>query len=189
MMAAAGVMARHIVIPKPDPDGVLVALAGAVLPHGLLGLFLVAIAAMVMSTQEGLLNAASVCLSQDLLGFSRTLPDRTRLLLARAATVVFGSVAVAFAVKAPGIIDGLLICYSIWAPTILPALIWALAGLPTPKWSGVLSTVFGGTVAALVIVSKSGGTDPTRAVLFGLGASAVGFLIGFALKPKTGRAR
>jgi SSS family solute:Na+ symporter len=188
MMAAAGVIARHVLPPNSDADGALVSLAGVVLPHGLLGLFLVAIAAMVMSTQEGLLNAASVCLAQDLLGFSRSWRDHTRLTLARGATFLFGCVAVGFALKAPSIISGLLVCYSIWAPTVLPALIWALAGLPTPKWSGVLSTVFGGSVTAVIVLGKLGGGDPTRAVLVGFAASAFGFLVGFMLRPQLRRA-
>lgn len=181
MMAVAGVIAR-VVVPAPgDIEGVLVALAGAVLPSGLLGLFLVALAAIVMSTQEALLNSAAVCLTRDLSSKIRARNEDSQLVIARLATLVFGVLAVWMALRAPGIIDGLLICYSLWASTVLPPLVWGVIGLPTTRWSGVLSVLLGGAVTGYCLTAKLAGRNPAIAVLAGLTGSAVGGLIGFVI--------
>lgn len=180
MISAAGVMARILLGPHIDPDSALIQLARTVLPSGLLGLFLVALAAIVMSTQESLLNAASVCLTRDLLPTS--MPDRLQLRFARGATLAFGAVAAWLALRSPSIIDGLLICYSIWAPTILPALIWALLGLPARRWAGVGSIVGGAIVstAGFTLTSHSASIN----VLYGILGSFMGAVIGYLATPR-----
>lgn len=181
MMATAGIITRSIAAPLGNADSALISLATAVLPHGMLGLFFVALAAIVMSTQESLLNAASVCMTRDLLPPSYRLTDRSQVLWARGATLCFGVLAVFLALHAPEIIDGLLICYSIWAPTVLPALVWALFDLPTSRWAGVGSILFGGAGSSAILLTGVGGGSPTVAILVGLVLSAIGALIGYAI--------
>jgi SSS family solute:Na+ symporter len=176
MMATAGVMAHTILDHVSQPDGVLIQLAQAVLPAGLLGLFLVALAAIVMSTQESLLNAASVCMTRDLMPTS--LLDRKQLNVARVSTIFFAIAAAWLGLRAPGIIDGLLICYSIWAPTILPPLIWSLLGFRTSHLGGTLSIIGGGLASGSVLVFHIASSNPAIAILAGLSASLLGAIIG-----------
>ena len=176
MMATAGVMAHSILGRVNDTDSVLIQLAHAVLPAGLLGLFLVALAAIVMSTQESLLNAASVCMTRDLLPSSW--PDHKQLSAARFSTILFALTAAWLGLRAPGIIDGLLICYSIWAPTVLSPLVWALIGLPTSRLGGTLSIMGGGFASGSVLILHISSGGPAVAILVGLFASGIGGLIG-----------
>jgi SSS family solute:Na+ symporter len=176
LMATAGVLANTILGHVSQPDGVLILLAQAVLPAGLLGLFLVALAAIVMSTQESLLNAASVCMTRDLMPASWL--DRKQLYVARISTILFAITAAMLGLRAPGIIDGLLICYSIWAPTILPPLIWSLLGFRTSQMGGTLSILGGGLASGSVLVFHVASGNPAIAILAGLSASLLGAIIG-----------
>jgi solute:Na+ symporter, SSS family len=176
LMATAGVMSNTILGHISQPDGVLIQLAQAVLPAGLLGLFLVALAAIVMSTQESLLNAASVCLTRDLMPSSWL--DQKQLYVARVSTILFAIAAAWLGLRAPGILDGLLICYSIWAPTILPPLIWSLVGLPTSRTCGTLAILGGGLASGTVLVFHVASGNPAIAILAGLSASMLGGVIG-----------
>ncbi len=171
MMAVAGIMARALLGSVPQPDSVLIQLAREVLPSGLLGLFLVALAAIVMSTQESLLNAASVCMTRDLIPSRWS--EKNPLLIARIGTLLFAVAATWLGLRAPSIIDGLLVCYSIWAPTVLPSLIWALAGFRTSNLGGVLSILGGGITSASILVFHIASGDPAIAILAGLSASIV----------------
>jgi SSS family solute:Na+ symporter len=182
MMIAAGMIAREIVQSTADPEGILVSLAATVLPSGLFGLFLVAVACIVMSTEEALLNAAAVCLTRDLSARVRSWSEKKQLTIAKVATLVFAIVAVWLALKAPGIIDGLLICYSLWATTVLPPLVWGVAGLPVSRSSGVLSIIFGAAATGFMLVGKKAGGDPAIALLVGLVGCAVGAVVGLMFK-------
>ena len=79
--------------------------------------------------------------------YENGLPDRTALNVGRCATVGIAIVAAAGATAVPSIIKGLLICYTIWAPAILPvAVIGLWAKHPRPL-AGILSMCAGTFVA------------------------------------------
>ncbi len=176
MMATAGIVARQILGSASNTDGVLIQLAHSVLPSGLLGLFLVALAAIVMSTQESLLNAASVCLTRDLMPSKWS--DRKQLAVARISTIAFALCATWFGLRAPSILQGLLIAYSVWAPTILPALIWWLVGKRKGEFNGVLSIVSGGLVSTSVLIFHIASGNPAVAIVAGLVGSISGGIVG-----------
>ncbi len=180
MMATAGILARVLLGPVSQPDGALIQLAHLVLPGGLLGLFLVALAAIVMSTQESLLNAAAVCMTSDLM--PSVWPEKRQLFIARAGTILFAVAASWLGLRAPSIIDGLLICYSIWAPTILPPLIWALAGFRTSRLGGIFSIVGGGLMSATILIFHVASGSASVAILAGLSASLIFGLAGVAIQ-------
>jgi SSS family solute:Na+ symporter len=180
MMATAGILGRGLLGNVSQPDSVLIQLARAVLPQGLMGMFLVALSAIVMSTLESLLNAGSVCLTRDLISAFGDFADRTQLLVARMSTLAFAAIAAWLALRAPSVIDGLLICYSIWAPTVLPVLIWRLLKLPTNSYSGVMSIVLGGLCSSSVLIFHLLQGGPPVAILAGLFGSLVGALVGYA---------
>jgi SSS family solute:Na+ symporter len=185
MMVASGMIARVVISNPSDNDAVLVSLASSVLPHGLIGLFLVAVAAIVMSTQEALLNSAAVSLTRDIFPRLRATRERSQLTVAKAATLIFGVLAIWLALKAPSIIDGLLICYSLWATTVLPPLVWGVLGFPANRWSGVLSMICGGMGTGVILLGKIAGGDPAHAVIVGLVSSIVGGIVGMAFRSRT----
>jgi len=119
-------------------------------------LLLAVLISIIMSSLDSLLNAGAVAFTQDIVKPFAKLTDSTALSLGRCATIVIALTAAAGAVAVESIIDGLLICYTIWAPAILPA-IWAPAILPAliiGLWAknprplaGILSMAVGAVVA------------------------------------------
>jgi len=164
-----------------EGDELLVAIAEHVLPNGMWGLFVVGLAAVVMSSQESVLNAGAVAAVRDLaLPLRKQLTEGSQLRLARIATAVIALVGLFAAIQAPSIIKGLLICYGIWAPSVLPALVWGLVGLPTNRYAGVGAVVTGagGSVGALLVFGSESVVMPLAC---GFGGAAVGALVGLAV--------
>lgn len=148
MIGSAGILSRSLLPPNTPEDGVLLGLASMVLPAGLLGLFCVAAASIVMSTQESLLNAGAVALTRDILPKSFAWSDELQLRWSRGATLVGGLLSVLVALYSPGIVRGLLVCYSIWASTVLPPLVLALLGGRVSQRIALASMLGGGAACA-----------------------------------------
>ena len=184
MVATLGQTGRQLLPADTPEDSVFMELAAAVLPHGFLGLVVIALAAVVMSSQESVLNAGAVAFTRDLVGVFRPLNDRTSLLISRFLTAVLGAASIYFALQAASIIEGLMICYSIWACTVLPPLIWSLLGLPTSRTAGFLALLLGTVASVSILIFKLGGGSSTTALLAGLTASAVGGLLGAIVRPR-----
>ena len=170
-----GIAATGIVPVGTEPGGAMVAVAGLVLPEGLRALFVVAIAAIVMSTQESVLNAGAVSFVRDLRVVGHgDISDRAQLVSGRLATVVIGVLGVVVALVGPSIISMLLVAYSIWAPSVAVPLAWALLGLPITPRVGLGAVIGGmaGSVSAVLLIEGAG--DNGYAVLLGLIGSVVG---------------
>ena len=115
-------------------------------------MMLVVLISVVMSSLDSLLNAGAVAFTQDIVKPFKELPDKASLNVGRCATVVIASVAAACAPAVPSIIDGLLICYTIWASAILPALIIGLWIKHPRPLAGILSMGVGTVVAVIAIM-------------------------------------
>lgn len=171
MVVGLGVVAS-VAIPDVKSDDAFMTLAVKYLPHGLLGLLVVAIASIIMSSQESVLNAGAVSFTRDIRDVLSTSPltDEHRLSLSRLSTLVMGLLAAVLAYFAPSIIDGLLIIYSIWAPSVLPVFLLAIV-LRNPVRSAGTAAMVAGAVASLVwqFGLKEPGQVP--AILIGLSAN------------------
>lgn len=172
MVIGLGVIARQVV-PNAPPDEVFMTLVTTQLPHGLMGLLIVAVIAIHVSAKESVLNAATVSAVRDIGDVLVTIPnDRQRLLLSRIGTLVIGLTAATAALFAPTIIDGLLIIYSVWAPGVLMVLLFAvLLRSPTPA-AGAPAMIAG---AAVSLLWQFGLKEPAGipAILVGLAANVV----------------
>ena len=185
MVVGLGVAAQQI-LPGAKPDDVFMTLAIKFLPHGLLGLLVVALLAIIMSSQESILNAGAVSFTKDLVETVRNshMSDPSRLILSRVATFVMGLVAAILALAAPSIIDGLLLIYALWAPSVLPILVLGLLLRRVPAAAGLPAMIAGGGTAAIwqFGLKEPGGVP---AVLLGLAANLGVFLIVSLLNPKS----
>lgn len=171
MVVGLGVVAS-IAIPNAKPDDAFIMLATKYLPHGLLGILIIAMASIIMSSQESVLNAGAVSFTRDIrdaLG-GITLLDAQRLRLSRLSTLAMGLVAAVLAYFAPSIIDGLLIIYSVWAPSVLPVFLFAIL-LRKPVRGAGAPAMIAGAAASLIwqFALKEPGQVP--AVLVGLSAN------------------
>ncbi|MHC4574488.1 MAG: sodium:solute symporter family protein [Planctomycetota bacterium] len=139
VMVSLGIAARGIVPAGTDEDLVLLELVKTKMPAEGYALLLVVLVSVVMSSLDSLLNAGAVAFAEDVVKPFARLTDGAALNVGRSATIVIAAVAAAGAVAVPSIIDGLLICYTIWAPAILPALIIGLWVKRPRPLAGILS--------------------------------------------------
>lgn len=167
LMVALGVAARGIVLAGTHKDSVLTALVKTAFPLPCHALLLVVLMAIVMSSLDSLLNAGAVSFAQDLVHLLFKTSDRQSLIVGRVATVAIAVTAGLAATAVPGIIQGLLFCYNVWAPAILPALILGLCGTRPRAGAGILSMVAGGGAAILLQV------DPAKAWIDAAGIPAI----------------
>ena len=120
------------------------------LPVGMLGLVLAAIFGIIMSSQDSCLHSASVAFSIDIYQTIRPeASDKTLLAYSRYAVVVIGVIAVIFALLVPGLVQALLIVYTLWAPTVVAPLVIGLLWKGVPKASGMAGILAGAAAAAI----------------------------------------
>jgi len=154
VMIALGITARSIVPSTTGQDHVLLNLVRSTMPLGSYALLAVVLVSVVMSSLDSLLNAGAVAFTQDIFKplAKFDVPEALALNVGRWATVIVGIIAAVVASAVAGIIEGLLICYTIWAAAILPSLIGGLwIKRPSPL-AGMLSMTVGIIVAVIAIV-------------------------------------
>jgi SSS family solute:Na+ symporter len=178
VMIALGVSARMVVPEGTDQDHVLLELVKAKMPPEGYVLLLVVLVSVVMSSLDSLLNAGAVAFTEDIVRPFAGLPNGAALKIGRCATVVIAAIAAAGAVFVPSIIDGLIDCYTIWAPAILPALIIGLwAKYPSPL-AGILSMGVG-TCVAVMFQFVFPAAIKVPAIIPALGASLLAYVLGY----------
>ena len=186
-MIALGITARSIIPAGTGEDFVLLNLVKSILPASGYALLLVVLVSVVMSSLDSLLNAGAVAFTQDIVKPFVKLPDTSALNVGRAATIVIALVAAAGAVAVPSIIGGLLICYTIWAPAILPTLIIGLWIKRPRPLAGILSMGVGTVVAIMLwiilwlifkFVYPSDVEIPPLIIIPALGAALLAYALG-----------
>lgn len=181
VVISLGVVAHQIMPAEQiEEDYVLLSVVRRILPGGGHMLVLVVIISIIMSSLDSLMNAGAVAFTQDIVRPLQRLHDRSALDVGRAATIIIGAAAAVGAVAVPSLIDGLLVCYTIWAPAILPALVLGLWLKHPRPLAGVLSMVVGALVGGLLQLLLS---NPTKspAILLALAAALLAYLIGHVL--------
>jgi len=185
VMIALGVSARSIVPGNPAEDDVLLKLTKVTMPATGYTLLLVVLVSVVMSSLDSLLNAGAVAFTQDIVKPFKNVADATALKIGRCATVIIAAIAAAMGAAAvDSIINGLLICYAIWAPAILPALIIGLWIKRPRPLAGILSMGVGCIVAVTLWVTFKfilhwiEGTEIAPVIIPALAAALLAYLIG-----------
>jgi SSS family solute:Na+ symporter len=152
VMVSLGIVARGLVPAGTGEDHVLLNLVKTIMPTEGYMLLLIVTVSVIMSSLDSLLNAGAVAFTQDIARPIGRLTGASSLTIGRCATVAIALVAAVGTAVVPSIIDGLLICYTIWASAILPALILGL-WLPRPRpLAAILSMSVGTAVSMIAIV-------------------------------------
>jgi len=184
MMIALGIVARPTVAAGTHEDQVLLTLVKTTMPMEGYVLLLVALVSVIMSSLDSLLNAGAVSFTQDVVRPFAHLSDRGSLLCGRLATVTMAILVAAAALAVPSIIDGLLICYTVWAPAILPAAVLGLWLRQPRPLAGILSMTTGAAVALLLQFVWPNATE-IPPILLALAASLAAYLLGHSLAGST----
>ncbi|MHC4664794.1 MAG: sodium:solute symporter family protein [Planctomycetota bacterium] len=178
VMISLGIAARSIIAEGAKEDHVLLSLFKSIMPAEGYALLLVVLVSVVMSSLDSLLNAGAVVFAEDIVQPFVRLSDKAALNIGRCATIVIAAVAAAGAVAVPSIIRGLLICYAIWAPAILPALIFGL-WLKRPRpLAGILSMLVG-TGVAVVFQFVFPSAVKVPAIILALGSALLAYVVGY----------
>jgi len=187
-MIALGVVARGIIPPNTDEDHVLLGLVETIMPAEGYMLLLVVLVSIVMSSLDSLLNAGAVAFAEDIARPFAGANNTSALAVGRWATVSIAVVAALGTVAVPSIIDGLLICYTIWASAILPALILGLWIRQPRPLAGILSMSAGTFVAAVAIVLffvMPSAIKVPAIIIPALGAALLAYLVGHLMGSRT----
>jgi SSS family solute:Na+ symporter len=145
VMLTISIISKMSGIINSNADSVLFQLGSNFLPNGLLGFFLTALLGVIITTQDSLINSASVIFSIDIFNIIKEGDSKRNLIISRLAGIFVGLIAIVFAIKTPTILEGLANIYSFWAPTILVALLTSIF-LKKVYWQSVLlSMIIGGS--------------------------------------------
>jgi solute:Na+ symporter, SSS family len=150
VMVAIGIVARPLVTADASEDSILLKLVKATVPPAGYALMVVALLSVILSSLDSLLNAGAVVFTQDVLRRFTVRRDSAALIAGRYSTIVIAAVGSGLAVFVPSVIKGLLVCYGIWAPAILPAVIIGLWTKRPRPLAAFLSMIVGTTVGATV---------------------------------------
>jgi SSS family solute:Na+ symporter len=187
LMISLGVVGRAavakgapVVIQAARERDVLLGLVQKTMPVEGYALVLVAMMSVIVSSLDSLLNAGAVAFTQDVVRPFAPVSDPALLTCGRMATAAIALLAGVAALAVPSIIKGLLICYTVWAPAILPVLVFGL-WLPKPRpMAGILSMAVGATTALMFqyIRTQDLGMPP---ILLALSLSLLAYLLGHVL--------
>ncbi len=184
VMISLGITARSVIPMDTDEDRVLLNLVHSVMPASGYALLLVVLVSVVMSSLDSLLNAGAVAFTQDIVKPFTRLPNGSALNIGRAATIVIAITAAVCALAVQNIINGLLTCYAIWSPAILPALIIGLWIKHPKPLAGILSMGVGSAVAVVLwilfkfVLSWSVEVCLPRVIIPGLAFSLMAYFLG-----------
>jgi len=185
VMISLGVVARSIIPEGTGEDHVLLNFVKTIMPPEGLALLLVVLVSVVMSSLDSLLNAGAVAFTQDIVKPFLALPNHSALKTGRCATIIIAMIAAAVVPAVPSIIDGLLICYTIWASAILPALIIGLWIRNPRPLAGILSMGAGTVVAVIAIICLfvfPSIIDVPAIIIPALGAALLAYMLGHWLE-------
>jgi len=175
MMLTLGIVTKVILPNILSDDKVLLHLGETFYPVGLFGLFTVALVGVVMSSQDALINGASVIFSRDILHQISPLDDNKSLQISRIAGVFVGILSIFFAVYIPSVLTALLFFYSVWVPAMLVSTVFSIY-LEKHYWQSALSSMLLGTLSA-VIWEMNTDKEKLPTIIFGLLISIFSYLL------------
>ena len=180
-MIGLGIAARSLIDGDTHEDHVLLELVSQTMPSAGYALLMVVLVSVVMSSLDSLLNAGAVAFTRDLAGPLFGSSDDSALRTGRVATIAIAITAAAVSTVVHSIIEGLLVCYTIWASAILPSLLLGLwIKKPKPR-AAILSMSVGTAVAGtavLCLLIRPSLVQTSIIIVPGLAASVIAYAIG-----------
>ncbi|MBR9859834.1 sodium:solute symporter family protein [bacterium] len=148
-----------------------------ILPVGLMGLMMSAYFSAIMSTADSCLVAASGNLLTDILETLHIGKKVNQIRLSQAVTFIIGAIAIVLATRMNNVLELMLYSYAIMVSGLLVPVIGMLSlKKPSPAAALVAMIVGGGTTLTLIL-SKIELPFELDAILFGITASALSFII------------
>ncbi|NND07188.1 MAG: sodium:solute symporter family protein [Saprospiraceae bacterium] len=146
----------------------------------LYGVFIMALVGIVMSSQDSLINSGASVFVRDVVNLHIKLSESQSLHISRLATLLVGIASIVLSVYVPSVLEGLLWCYSLWAPSMLPILLASILLVDPSKRAGVSSIIVG---CLLAIWTKISPIDENIATLLGFIGSSITYIIIWRFRP------
>lgn len=148
-MLTLGIMAKTVLPNINNDDQVLLNLSEIYFPIGFFGLFAVAIVGVIMSSQDALINCASVVCAKDIISVIKPLGEKRIVRFSKIAGIGVGILSIILASFIPSIIEGLLLFYSIWVPSVLTVTVFAIF-LNNPSYQAAIVALIVGTISSIL---------------------------------------
>ncbi len=175
LMLTLGIISKTVLTGVTNDDQILLHLGENYLATGLFGLFTVAMVGVIMSSQDALINCASVVFVKDMVNVVNPLGEQHVFKFSRVAGVIVGVLSILLASFVPSIIDGLLFFYGIWVPSVLVVTVFSIF-LNKPSHVAALAALVVG-VATSILWNLTQWKDNIPNILVGLVLSTTIYLL------------
>ena len=173
LMLTIGILSNDHLSLNSNSDQILLETSKMFLNPAFYTLFALALIGVVMSTQDSLINSASITFGKDILR-PFNLDEKNTYLYSRIFCIVVGVLSIIFSTYLPNIIDSLLLFYSIWVPSMLVPLLFSIFKKKL-NWQSAVSSMFVGVVFGL-FWGKFNFLTEIPTILIGLIASLITYL-------------
>lgn len=144
LMLSIGVLSDFSLSTIPnDLDQIGITVSQRYFNKGIYGLFIVALIGIIMSTQDSLINSGSTVFVRDIIYPLKEIDEKKSLIYSKISTIIIGLFTIILSTYVPSVIEGLLWCYSIWAPSILTILVASIVLNKHSKIGGISSILIG----------------------------------------------
>lgn len=120
LMNVIGVMGKSLRPDMRNSDQILLSLAEIHFPDAIYGIFIIAMIGVIMSSQDSLLNGASVVFCEDIIDPFFKMTDEGKVICAKAATIGSGIVSIVIAGGIDSVISFLMPITEFYVPMLLP---------------------------------------------------------------------
>jgi solute:Na+ symporter, SSS family len=181
-------LGSRILLPDHGAQGILLALADALLSTPLTCLFVVALVSIIVSTCTSALLSPSALLAHNLLGRIPGVRSR-KLLVDRGAVLAVTGLSLPLAFVGKNVLELLEMAFEVGLVGLLVPFVMGIYGKPRGEWAGLLSILLGLTVWLGHYGLIAWGTHPIidgfPPEFSGTGASVIGYALGQRLHRQT----
>ena len=153
VMVVVGDLGGYLHGSLPVNDNILLELGRLHYPVIINGLFVVAMAGVIMSTQDSVLNNASVVFSADILSVLRQgMSEEKKLKYSKIAIVAMGLFSITAAQFIDSLLGAFILLTSVFIPSYLPVMIFSIF-VKRPYWPAAVAAVVTGAASSLFWLS------------------------------------
>ncbi|MEQ8713241.1 MAG: hypothetical protein RIC80_09490, partial [Cyclobacteriaceae bacterium] len=143
-------MAAYLFPHLENNDQILLFVAEQYFPGVFYGIFIIAMIGVVMSTQDSIINAASISFSQDILeGINSSITDEQKLFYSKAYTIVLGIVAIGIASFLDSILAVIVLLFEYYVPVLVPIVIFSIVK-KRHHWQAAIASMASGAISFLL---------------------------------------
>lgn len=176
IMVIVGDLGNFLYPGLEESDEILLLLGNNLYHRILHGIFAVAMIGVIMSTQDSILNGASIVFSVDILSVIRkTISNKRRLNYSKRSILIIGVISIFASQYVDSLTDAFIYLTAIFIPTYLPVVVFSVY-VRNPRWQAAMASILVGILSSILWTFYGTETGfPT--LLFGLVCSSSTYLL------------